>query len=374
MTTAERTRPARSPGVPTAGTLVGWRGLVFTVCLLGIAAKAAAEVPDRAFVQHVEQRIVSGDYVGLIVGVIDGGETTVASYGRTSKDGPAERPNDRTLFEISSVVKTFAATLLARAVTEGRVTLGDAANTYLEPEARLASFEGREITLLDLVAHQSGLPYMPESIEPVGELNPYAATTRAELLTAINAFTPTSSPGQGYSYSAFAYGILALVLERVYDADFASLVERQITTPLGMADTVLSPGPDQSRRLAAGYTPAGEPAVPFEQGAFRPAGSMYSTLHDLMIWVRANMAPESSPFGDALRLTQQMHNKLGTIGLAWHKSEQHDDRSQYGTANGYRAYAGFLADGSKGVVILANTIVDAEALGSHLLTGTALPE
>ena len=107
---------------------------------------------------------------------------------------------------------------------------------------------------------------------------------------------------------------------------------------------------------------------------FRAAGSMYSTLHDLMIWLRANMEPEATPFGDALTLAHTVQNDLGTIGLAWHKTEGFDDRSQYGTAHGYRAYVGFLADGSKGTVLLANTKVDVAALGSHLLLGTDLPD
>ena len=278
------------------------------------------------------------------------------------------------MFEISSVAKTFTATLLAKAATGETLDLDDPANRYLAPDARLTPYQGREISLLDLAAHQSGLPYMPEDMTPRDPPNPYAHTTRGDLLAAINSFKPVSQPGAGYSYSAFAYGVLALILERAYDEEFFSLIEREVTAPLGMRDTVLSLDGEQRRRLATGYTAEGEVAVPFDQGVFRAAGSMYSNLNDLMIWLDANMRPELSPMADALGLAQEIQNELGTIALTWHRTEGFDERSQFGTANGYRAYVGFLADGSKGAVLLANTRPDIEALGDHLILGTALPE
>ena len=342
-------------------------------CALLMAGETFAELPDEQFVRHVEERIDSGEYVGMIVGLVDGENTYLQAFGTVSKESDSP-PNEQTMFEISSVAKTFTATLLARSVTEGLVTLGDSANRYLEPDARLSPYDGTGVTLLDLAAHQSGLPYLPEDIPPGDPPNPYAHTTRSDLLGAIDAFTPVSAPGQGYSYSAFAYGVLALILERIYNEDFFALVERDVTAPLGMHDTVLSLGNDQAGRLATGYTPEGEVSVPLDQGVFRAAGSMYSSLHDLMIWLRANMNPEQSPISDALNLAQEIHNELGTIALTWHRTEGYDERSQYGTANGYRAYVGFLADGSRGVVVLANTRPDIEALGNRLLLGTDLPE
>lgn len=348
-------------------------GIAASWCAGLASGVAFAELPDGEFRQHVEARIESGEYVGLIVGFIDGDETHTEAFGTVSRTSD-EPPNERTLFEISSVAKTFTATLLARAAAEERVRLEDSANLYLGPDARLDSYEGREITLKDLGAHQSGLPYMPADIEPGEPPNPYAGTTAEDLVAAINVFEASSRPGQGYSYSAFAYGVLALILERVYDSTFFSLVERDVTGPLGMRDTVLTLNAEQAPRLATGYTPEGEPAAPLDQGIFNAAGSMYSSLDDLMIWLRANMHPEASTLGDALVLTRQIQNELGTIGLTWHRTEGYDDRSQYGTANGYRAYVGFLADGSKGAVVLANTRVDAEALGNRLLLGTALPD
>lgn len=349
-------------------------GVILLVgCTPFLATPAAAALPHDTLIRHINERVDSGEYVGLIVGFVDGDEIYVQSFG-TKRRGTVAPPDEHTLFEISSVAKTFAATLLAQAVVSDELVLNAPANRYLEPGSRLAPYANREITLLDLAAHQSGLPYMPADL-PQGEApNPYASTTKEALHDSISAFVPNSPPGQDYSYSAFAYGVLALILESAGGGSFATLVDRDITSPLGMNDTVLTLDGSRAHRLATGYTPEGDVALALDQGVFRAAGSMYSTLHDLMIWLRANMRPEASPFGEALALTHTIHNSIGTIGLAWHKTEGFDDRSQYGTAHGYRAYVGFLADGSKGAVILANTKVDVAALGSHLLLGTDLPD
>lgn len=330
-------------------------------------------LPDGDLVEYIEARIASGEYVGVIVGYFDETGEYTQGFGRVDKD-TGSTPTAQTIFEISSVSKTFTATLLADAVVRGDMSLADAANTYLGPSAQLASFHGRDISLLDLAAHQSGLPNRPASLLPGDEPNPYAETDRADLIAAINAFEPDSEAGTGYRYSAFAYAVLALALSQTYDASFNGLVNTRLTTPLGMDDTVASLDAEQRSRLAVGYTPEGSVAVPLDQGVFRAAGSMYSTLEDLMIWMRLHTSNAQSDLARAARLTHTMRNDTQTIGLAWHRTEGHTDRSQFGTAHGYRAFVGFLADGSRGAVVLANTKANVQDIGLRLLIGAPLAE
>ena len=47
---------------------------------------------------------------------------------------------------------------------------------------------------------------------------------------------------------------------------------------------------------------------------------------------------------------------------------------KYGTANGYRAFVGFLTDRARGVVVLANTRANVMDIGNRLLLGSELPE
>lgn len=357
--------------------ILGFIARISAVCfVLQFAAEqpcaSAAGLSDEDLVRYVEARAESGEYVGMIVGFIDGNQRYVQAFGQTSKDDDA-RPDERTIFEISSVSKTFTATLLGTAVIAGDMSLSDAVNEHLEPGVRLAGYDGREITLLDLASHQSGLPNFPSDLEPAAGPNPYAHTDERDLVRSLNAFVPDSRPGQGYSYSAFAFATIAHVLSIKYDASYEQLVERRIAEPLGMADTVMRLNADQAKRLAPGYTPEGNVAEPLDQGVFRPAGSMYSTLHDLMIWLSANMGRLDSPLDGAVALTHPMRNSLNSVGLAWHQAGSKGDRSQFGTAHGYRAYVGFLEDGSKGAVVLANTKANVKDIGDRLLLQSELP-
>lgn len=340
---------------------------------LWFGSAVSADLPDTELTSYIESQIESGTYVGMIVGLVDGDEIYVQSFGEKVR-GSGDAPDERSIFEISSISKTFAATLLAGLVVDGGLSLDDPANDHLPAGVAFSSADGRDITLRDLAAHQSGLPYMPDDIEPTDGPNPYAQSTDADLVSAINTFTPTSPPGEGYSYSAFAYGTIAHVLRVETGAAFEDLVASRLTAPLGMRDTVFALDVEQSSRLAPGYTPEGNVAVPLEQGVFRAAGSMYSSLHDLIIWVRANMRPDNSALGKSLKMTHEIQNTIGTIGLAWHKSDGYDDRSQYGTAHGYRAYVGFLANGSKGAVVLANTKANVVDIGSRLLFNKSIAE
>ena len=55
----------------------------------------------------------------------------------------------------------FTGLLLADMVRKGEVSLDDPASKYARPGARIPTYQGRPISLRDLVTHTSGLPRMP---------------------------------------------------------------------------------------------------------------------------------------------------------------------------------------------------------------------
>jgi CubicO group peptidase (beta-lactamase class C family) len=101
--------------------------------------------------------------------VVDGDKSEVVAFGKV--DGKV--PDGDTVYEIGSVTKTFTATLLARAVLSGRVTL-DTPVGQLLPDFKIPSRGGKEITLGDLAAQHSGLPRLPSNFLPRDPANPYA--------------------------------------------------------------------------------------------------------------------------------------------------------------------------------------------------------
>lgn len=345
------------------------RRLLFVGILVSsIGIASAAELPDKELIRHINEQIEAGKYVGLIIGYVEDGRITIQSFGETEK-GNGRKPTVDTLFEISSVAKTFVATIAADLISKNKLQLSTPFNTFVPPGTRLAGYEGTEITLEHLVTHYSGLPYAPEDYKTDKKINPYADYSKEDLWKSVRAFEPTSKPGEKYGYSAFGYALLTKAIEVRGGGPFFDLVKTHIAEPLSMRDTLAQPGEGQYQRVAVGYDPDGKVAPPLKQGELIGAGSMYSTMNDLLLYLRAHMGITKGKLQDAMKMTHEIRSENGLVAMAWRRTEGHDDRSQFGTANGYRAFVGFLEDGSKGVVILSNTKEGTVELGDRLLLG-----
>ena len=66
--------------------LSGLALLTGSMIVLTVAAPAFAELPSEALVRHIDKNIDSGNYVGVIVGLVDGDNTYVQAFGTTTKD------------------------------------------------------------------------------------------------------------------------------------------------------------------------------------------------------------------------------------------------------------------------------------------------
>ena len=105
------------------------------------------------------------------------------------------------MFEIGSVTKVFTTLLLQDMLERGEMRLGDPVAKFLPASVKVPVRGGREITLLDLATHTSGLPRLPDNLTPKADENPYADYT-AEQLYAFPAldYTLTRDIGAKYEY------------------------------------------------------------------------------------------------------------------------------------------------------------------------------
>ena len=78
------------------------------------------------------------------------------------------------LFEIGSITKVMTALLAADMAHRGEVKLDDPVQKYLPDSVKVPQRSGKQITLIDLATHTSGLPRMPENFRPAAPDNPYA--------------------------------------------------------------------------------------------------------------------------------------------------------------------------------------------------------
>src|SRR5712671_4806550 len=161
--------------------------------LLSLAAVMLSTMPafaisDSDLRAALEQRF-KGDRTGACVAaaVIDNGTTASAYF---CADAKSQRPYDEnTAFEIGSVSKTMTAALLAEMIARGDIALSDPIAKLLPPGTSVPSFQGRQITIADIVSHTSALPSIPPQWRIRGMNNPYAKITESDLLGALGATT-----------------------------------------------------------------------------------------------------------------------------------------------------------------------------------------
>lgn len=330
----------------------------------------AAPALDEGMRAALQDRVDNGELASVVVAIIDGSDTAVLGFGRKGR----RAPDARTVYEIGSLSKTFTGLLLADAVKSGRVTL-DQPVAALLPGVPIASYQGRAITLLDLATHRSGLPRIPANLHPARIDNPYAGYGRAELKAFFDGYQPGQAPGTAFAYSNLGYGLLGQALSESGAKSYDTLVRERIAGPLGMRSTGVLLSTSMRERLAPGHNALGTPVANWDFDALAGAGALRSDATDMLLYVRAMMraAPDSA---FALARTGQRPAGRGQIALGWLLNEVRGVPVVWhnGMTGGYASFAGFSADGRRGVVLLANSAASLDKLGMDLLVPGAAPE
>src|SRR5713101_8714645 len=133
---------------------------LLSLAAVTLSTMSAFAMSDNDLRAALELRF-KGDRTGACVAaaVIDDGTTASAYF---CADPKSQRPYDEhTAFEIGSVTKTMTAALLGEFIARGEVALNDPIAKLLPPGTTVPSFDGREITIGDIVTHTSGLPAIP---------------------------------------------------------------------------------------------------------------------------------------------------------------------------------------------------------------------
>ena len=149
-----------------------------------------ANVVNRADVDRLVEPLIEGKYAqSVVVAIVDQAGTRVFGYG-TIDGNEARAPDGNTVYEIGSISKVFTSLLLADMEQAGIVNRDDPVQKYLPDDLKL-SVRDREMTLLDLATHQSGLPRMPSNFSGANSNDPYAEYDADKLMEFLRSWKPT---------------------------------------------------------------------------------------------------------------------------------------------------------------------------------------
>ncbi|MFD5319705.1 serine hydrolase domain-containing protein [Streptomyces sp. NPDC127098] len=301
---------------------------------------------------------------GVAVGVLADGRESYASFGVTSVDNPLP-VDEKTLFHVASVTKTFTATALMRLAAEGRVELTAPVRRYV-PELALADERAAaEITVLNLLNHTSGLDWnLIDPEEGDGSLAGFVAKM-AEL----DVIAP---PGARASYSQAGYNLAGRVVEKVTGLPFEKAVTTLVVEPAGLSNTFFDLDEIMIRRFAVGHV-GGEEGAPRPARPWRanpattrgnnPGGGLVSSTSDLLRWARFQLGTDDGVLPtEALRRMRQRTVELrgstlgDAFGICWFLREVDGVHTigHGGSGNGQFAELLIVPERDFAVVSLAN--------------------
>ena len=335
-------------------------------------SNAMASVEDKQVDAIARQYIQQKNTVALSIGIIKNGRLSTYHYGETAR-GNGRLPNEKTVFEIGSITKTFTSTLLAWYVNEGKLKLTDPVIRYL-PDSVAANTALQNITLLSLSNHTSGLPSLPENFnkQPGFEpLDPYKTFNKQAIFSYLKTCKLNTSPGESYAYSNLAVALLGAILEKVSGLTYEQMVNTIICKPLAMKSTAVKPSVTMKALMVpAVYNAKGEPTPIWNFADLAAHGGLKSTIYDLLLYGRAQMELGNGKLAKAMQLTQELtFDKQNKVGLAWHMVNSVGVAYNFhnGQTYGSSSYMAFNADKKLLVIILSNCSVSVDATGNSLI-------
>jgi CubicO group peptidase (beta-lactamase class C family) len=204
------------------------------------------------------------------------------------KVGEPETIDPDTVFEIASVSKPIASTILASLVGQGKIRWDDRI-ADLEPGFELSSPETtREVTIRDFLSHRSGLA--TES----GDLLEDLGYSRPTILHQMRYLPLPGVFRKTYAYSNFGYTTGAIAAATKIGKPWETIADEQLYAPLGMTSTSsrFSDYENRPNKAALHIMINGQPFNRFvrEADAEAPAGGVSSSAGDLAKWVRLQLA------------------------------------------------------------------------------------
>jgi len=138
--------------------------------------------------------------------------------------------NNNTKFRIGSISKMFTASLIMKAIEEGKLSLGVQLSEYF-PNVPNSD----EITIEHLLRHRSGI-YNFTNAEDYSKWETNEIS-KEDLIAKIISYGSSFEPDTKADYSNSNYVILTFILEEIFNKKFGDIVKTDICLPCKLSDT-----------------------------------------------------------------------------------------------------------------------------------------
>jgi CubicO group peptidase (beta-lactamase class C family) len=359
---------------------VGWRtaaALLF-LPLAAQAGPAPVVTPEKVkaalpeLEKFADQTLKKTGVPGMAIAVVFQDEVVYLTGFGVRQAGQAGPVDADTVFQLASVSKPIATTVLAALVGEGVIHWDDRVIDHDGGFRLYDPWVTREVTFRDLLCHRSGLP------AHAGDLLEDLGYGRAEVLRRLRYLKPASSFRSRHAYTNFAFTEAGVAGARATGKTWEELSADKLYRPLGMKST--------SSRFAD-YAAARNRALLHvriegrwvakhvrDPDAQSPAGGVSSTARDLAQWMRLQLAAgkfegKQLIAADALAETHRPQimsrppenpaaDRAGFYGLGWNVNYDDEGRVRLGHSGafdlGAATVVSLLPSEKLGIIVLTN--------------------
>ncbi|MDJ1484297.1 serine hydrolase [Cytophagaceae bacterium YF14B1] len=282
------------------------------------------------------------------------------------------KATSETGFYIASTTKSFTALVAALLANQGKIDLKRSISTYA-PFNRLKNKQVFEnISILDLLTHQSGV-----SNDILSFKLAYAGDYSQQMINdLIDNYTTYNKEGKEFVYSNLGYYFFSVLLKEEFGLDWRELVRDQIFGPLKMSNTTAYMSVARQHDLAMPYigilSQIPKPGYLMkEDDTMHAAGGIVSTASDIGCWLKFQLNEgringKQLYLSDVVRMThlEQVKNKHNYsnifdgkgYALGWRtgKFKSMPLIYHFGGYPGFFSHISFIPEKKIGVAIFVN--------------------
>ncbi len=261
---------------------------------VGLNADRLAAMPEYFKTNYIDTGKLP--CMGLLVS--RGGQIAHESYTGSTEMGGKEPISAETIFRIYSMTKPITTLAIMMLLEECKIRLDHPVSRYIPEYAKVMIWDGgtvaapklrkpdREMNVLDLITHTSGLTYgflMQDETDEIYRINKvgHPKDTLQDMARQIGQLPLAFSPGTEWRYS-HSIDTLGALVEIITGQPLDEFFRERIFGPLGMDDTDFWVPPEKIHRLMACYqkdAKTGETTLADPGGA---ASKLYSKRPNLL--------------------------------------------------------------------------------------------
>lgn len=233
---------------------------------------------------YIEKAMDEWEVPGLAIAIVENDTVVFAKGYGVREIGDPTPVDEHTVFAIASATKAFTSASVAMLVDEGKLEWDGPVTNYLPGFQMFDSWVTRQITVRDLLVHDSGL---------ARTCFLYAPYDRDEILYRFRFIEPSWSFRSRFGYSNIMYVAAGKVVAAIAGESWDDFVKERIFRTLEMNTSSTSVTALQSvENLASPHVRIGDKVqvVPYRNMDVNgPAGSINSNVVDMAQWVRLQL-------------------------------------------------------------------------------------